>query len=310
VPRSVPRRVRAKARDITRGETTPYDKAVAIETYLRSFPVDYTIDPPPPGRDSVDYFLFDTQRGYFDYHASAMAVMLRTLGIPARVATGYVIDPAQRQGDSNDYHLTEKNAFTWPEVYFPAIGWVEFSPTPSEPTIDRPGTQLVPGTASSGRGLEDPIDLGALAGGGATPLSALPTPEASPAGASSGGGRDWTLWFAGIGVAALVLVAGAAARLAWDSGQRGLDEPARLWRKTQRLARWARAGGSPSETPREFAGRLRREVRDVGPVGQLADAYERTAFGAKQISEDERDSLQAAWRTVRNRLLARMLHRA
>ena len=73
-----------------------YDKAAAIESYLRTFPIDFNLPQTPPGRDSVDYFLFDEQRGYFDYHASAMAVMLRTLGIPARVATGYVLDPTQR----------------------------------------------------------------------------------------------------------------------------------------------------------------------------------------------------------------------
>lgn len=310
VPRSVPRRVRSKAREITQGAATPYDKAVAIETYLRSFPIDYSVPAPPPGRDSVDYFLFDTQRGYFDYHASAMAVMLRTLGIPARVATGYVIDPSQKQADSNDYHLTEKNAFTWPEVYFPNIGWVEFSPTPSQPTIDRPGTVLVPQGSTSTHGLQDPIDLGALASdGGATPADA-PTPAASATTASGGGSLNWSVWLPAAAAIAFVLALGVGARLAWDGGQRGLDEPARFWRKTQRLARWARVGGTPSETPREFAERLRREVRDVAPVSELAGAYERTTFGAKRLDEDEREHLHDAWRAVRNRLLARVLHRA
>jgi transglutaminase-like putative cysteine protease len=310
VPGSLPRRVRAKAREVTRGEPTPYDKAVAIETYLRSFPIDYSISPPPPGHDSVDYFLFDAQRGYFDYHASAMAVMLRTLGIPSRVATGYVIDSSQRQGDSNDYHLTERNAFTWPEVYFPEVGWVEFSPTPSQPTIDRPGTQLIPQPSTSTRGLQDPIDLGALAADGSATPEEIPTPQGAASAVSSDGGRDWTMWAIVAGAAAFALIAAGGARLAWDSGSRGLDEPARLWRKTQRLARWARAGGPPSETPREFAGRLQRDVRDIAPVVELAHAYERTAFGAKQISDDERDRLHDAWSAVRNRLIARAFHRA
>ena len=66
-----------------------------------------------------------------------MAVMLRSLGIPARVATGYVVDPLQRQGESDTFNLTQRKAFAWPEVYFPGIGWVEFSPTPSQPLIKR-----------------------------------------------------------------------------------------------------------------------------------------------------------------------------
>src|SRR5207249_7066465 len=90
LPSSVPDRVRRKAREVTRGAgPSSYEKAAAIEKYLRTFPNDYNVPTTPSGRDTVDYFLFDLQRGYFDYHASAMAVMLRSLGIPARVATGY-----------------------------------------------------------------------------------------------------------------------------------------------------------------------------------------------------------------------------
>ena len=90
LPGDLPERVERKALRSRATPTTPYDQAYAIEQYLRTFPDDFDVDAAPPGRDSVDYFLFDAQRGYFDYHASAMAVMLRTLGVPARVATGYV----------------------------------------------------------------------------------------------------------------------------------------------------------------------------------------------------------------------------
>lgn len=160
------------------------------------------------------------------------------------------------------------------------------------------------------REMQDPIDLGALASdGGATPADA-PTPAASATTASGGGSLNWSVWLPAAAAIAFVLALGVGARLAWDGGQRGLDEPARFWRKTQRLARWARVGGTPSETPREFAERLRREVRDVAPVSELAGAYERTTFGAKRLDEDEREHLHDAWRAVRNRLLARVLHRA
>ena len=134
----VPQRVASKAQEVTASESTPYDKAAALEGYLRTFPNDFDVQAPPAGRDSVDWFLFDLQRGYFDYHASAMAVMLRTLGIPARVATGYAIDPLAQEPGTDTFKLTQKNAFAWPEVYFPNIGWVEFSPTPSQPLINRP----------------------------------------------------------------------------------------------------------------------------------------------------------------------------
>ena len=76
---------------------TPYQQAQAIESYLRDFPFSLAVSLPPPGRDIVDYLLFDLKQGYFDYQSTAMAVMLRSVGIPARVAVGYVLDPDKAQ---------------------------------------------------------------------------------------------------------------------------------------------------------------------------------------------------------------------
>ncbi len=306
---SLPARVASKARQVTSGATTPYDKAVAIETYLRTFPIDYTVPPPPPGQDAVDYFLFDAQRGYFDYHASAMAIMLRTLGIPARVATGYVIDPAQKQSGTDNYHLTERNAFTWPEVYFPTVGWVEFSPTPNQPLINRPGTPAPAIGGGAGHGTkDDPINLGALAN--EPTLEAVPTFTAAAGANGTGAGSDpFPMWLplAIIGGMAVVLVGGG--RFAWEYGMAELPQPARHWRKTQRLARWSKAGAPESETPREFAERLRHEVGGIDQISDLADAYERTTFGQKQLAEDEVDRVDAAWQAVRTRLLGRIVRR-
>ncbi len=308
LPANLPDRVRTKAEQVTAGAATPYDEATAIERYLRTFPIDYSVPAAPPGQDSVDYFLFDARRGYFDYHASAMAVMLRTLGIPARVATGYAIDPAARKGTTDTYRLTEQNAFTWPEVYFPGIGWVEFSPTPSQPLINRPGTpQPAAGATTPGRA-KDPIDLGALAADPGLGASfGLPTPAAAAKGA--GGGPGWPAWLPLAVIGALALVLAGGGRLAWDFGMAELPEPARLWRKTQRLARWSKAGAPPTETPRAFAARLQRDVGGIAPVADLANAYERSTFGRKELSPDEGERLDAAWRAVRNRLLARILRR-
>ncbi len=310
VPDNLPERVRGKAQEVTGNATTAYDKAAAIERYLRTFPVDYTVTKAPSGQDSVDYFLFDAQRGYFDYYASAMAVMLRTLGIPARVATGYVIDPAAKADGSDDYQITEKNAFTWPEVYFPGIGWVEFNPSPSEPLINRPGTPpLISRANTSARGALDPIDLGAIVGDPALGSGAAPTPPATNAdgNGSSGGGIPGWLPFAMVGVLAVVIVGGGA--LAWEAGLSDLSDAGKVWRKTQRLARWSRLGTPPAETPREFAARLRAHVVGVDEVAYLAERYERSTFGRKPASEDERERLMASWLAVRNRLLALMIGR-
>lgn len=125
----LPARVGQLALEVTAGAATPYDQALALEAYLRQFPYDLSVSAPPAGRDAVDYFLFDLQAGYCDYYASAMVVLARSLGIPARLAVGYssgAYDPNQRA-----FVVTEQNAHSWPELYFPQIGWVRFEPTAS-----------------------------------------------------------------------------------------------------------------------------------------------------------------------------------
>ncbi len=303
LPDNLPFRVRRKAREVVRGAgPSPYDQAVAVETYIRSFPVDYDVPGAPPGRDAVDYFLFDAQRGYFDYHASAMAVMLRALGIPTRVATGYAVDPKAAVGD-NTYNLTERNAFAWPEVYFPGIGWVEFSPTPSQPVIYRPGSNQPAPTAvvqpNGGRGAEEPIDLGMGSGAPATP------PELA---AKQGGGWSlWPLWIALMSFGGAVAIVGAAGKLAWEFGLGGLAAPARAWEKTLRLARLAKARPWPQETPREFAARLDATVPGTSAVRDLASAYERVRYGrTAALSADDAGDLEAAWASVRRGLLWRV----
>ena len=85
LPDDMTARVGELAREVTVGAETPYDKALAIESYLRGFTYNDQIPAPPPGQNAVDYFLFDVQQGYCDYYASSFAMMARTLGIPARV---------------------------------------------------------------------------------------------------------------------------------------------------------------------------------------------------------------------------------
>ena len=119
-------------------QSTPYDAAKAIEGYLRGFPVAFDVPDTPPGRDTVDYFLFDSQRGYFDYHASAMVVMLRTLGIPARMGVGFVVDEGDLNREGKAYVVRDRNTYAWPEVFFPGEGWVVFNPTQDRPADLRP----------------------------------------------------------------------------------------------------------------------------------------------------------------------------
>jgi transglutaminase-like putative cysteine protease/uncharacterized membrane protein YidH (DUF202 family) len=135
LPESVPDRVLALAREITQAAPTPYDRAIAIESYLRTFPYTLEVGPPPPGRDVVDYFLFTAKQGYCDYYASAMVVLARAIGLPARLVIGYASD--EYDVPTAEYIVREMDAHTWAEVYFSGIGWVEFEPTASQPVIDR-----------------------------------------------------------------------------------------------------------------------------------------------------------------------------
>ena len=122
-------RVPALAREITRGAQTPFDRAVRIENYLRSR-FTYTLNlTGKPGDDPLAHFLFETRAGHCEYFASAMAIMLRTLGIPSREVNGFL--PGEYNDLGGDYIVRASDAHSWVEVYFPDIGWQVFDPTPA-----------------------------------------------------------------------------------------------------------------------------------------------------------------------------------
>ena len=140
LPRSVPGRVRRLAEEITKGKSNPYDKAKAIEVYLRAnYPYDLEVPAPPPDQDVADYFLFDLKKGYCDYYATTMVVLARAVGVPARFVSGY--SPGSYDAPNAQYIVRELNAHSWVEVYFTGIGWVEFEPTGSIPEIVRVETK-------------------------------------------------------------------------------------------------------------------------------------------------------------------------
>jgi len=151
LPAEVPDRVRALAIELTATEPTPYDRARAIQSYLRTFPYTLDVSRPPMNRDVVDYFLFDLKKGYCDYYASSMVVLARAAGIPARLVIGYATGVYNL--NAKRFVVTEADAHSWVEVYFPEIGWVTFEPTASRPVLERAGTTppetTTPGLAST-----------------------------------------------------------------------------------------------------------------------------------------------------------------
>ncbi len=135
LPDTITERTRALAGELTADLTTPYAKATALEAYLRGYAYDLEIDTPPDEVDVVDYFLFDLQRGYCDYYATAFVVLARLNGLPTRFATGYV--PGGWNPEAGEWVITEAEAHSWPEVYFPALGWIPFEPTAGRAPLER-----------------------------------------------------------------------------------------------------------------------------------------------------------------------------
>jgi transglutaminase-like putative cysteine protease len=128
IPASVTERTRTLAAELVEGQTTAYDKALVIEQYLRQYVYDLEVSEPPNDvTDVADYFLFELQRGYCDYYATAFVVLARLAGLPARFATGFT--SGQWNPVDGQFIISENNAHSWPEVYFPEVGWIPFEPT-------------------------------------------------------------------------------------------------------------------------------------------------------------------------------------
>jgi transglutaminase-like putative cysteine protease len=259
-------RIQTLAEDLTKGRTGRYEKALAIQNYLRNptnFTYDLTVE--PSGGDAISSFL-DSQRGYCVQFATTMVVMLRSLGIPARVGLGYL---GGTYDGSNGYVVKGSDAHVWPEVYFAGHGWVRFEPTPAIQSgapprwADSNSSQLpVPQSVLDGGGFpsgEQPINPGDSAqdpgNTDATPIPSTP----------------WWL-FGGIGVVVAGLLAGGFVLFRRKGGvsARFLHGPEGVW---QRLA--ARLGDlawPPSATPGEARAHVLRGLnmvagRPPAPVG-------------------------------------------
>ncbi|MCO7128066.1 DUF3488 and DUF4129 domain-containing transglutaminase family protein [Sporolactobacillus shoreicorticis] len=143
VPQDLPDRVRALGRRLTAGHSNRYDQVKAVVNYLRSSRFKYSTDNiPRPSRnqDYVDQFLFESKVGYCDNFSTSMVILLRSAGIPARWVKGFTSGEYQEQlqekingktVDLKQYQITNADAHSWGEVYFPGSGWVTFEPTPS-----------------------------------------------------------------------------------------------------------------------------------------------------------------------------------
>jgi protein-glutamine gamma-glutamyltransferase len=120
-------RIKKLAEGITAHSTNEYDKAAAIRRYLVTNYA-YTLNLTNAGKDPLAYFLFTRRAGHCEYFATAMTIMLRSIGVPARYATGFL--PGEYNDVGGDYIIRGSDAHAWVEVYFSGYGWLTFDPTP------------------------------------------------------------------------------------------------------------------------------------------------------------------------------------
>lgn len=154
LPADFPKNIRALAEEVTAGLNSPFEKAEAITRYLRqNITYKSSISSPPSHLDPIEYFLFSTKEGFCFYYASAEVLMLRSIGIPARLAVGFA------EGEMNDrrtgFTVRRKDAHAWPEVYFNDFGWVEFEPTVIQSALVR--LELSTRPNASGKFVEGPL---------------------------------------------------------------------------------------------------------------------------------------------------------
>ena len=144
--------IAALAEEITKGLNSNYDKAQAITTYLRNT-IEYsrTIPDLPKNVDPIEWFLFDGQTGFCNYYATSEVLMLRSLGIPARLSAGYA--EGDYDSETNNYTVRKKDSHAWPEVYFQGYGWTVFEPTTSQRMVNYPS-----GNGLAGIGLAPSVE--------------------------------------------------------------------------------------------------------------------------------------------------------
>jgi hypothetical protein len=291
-----------------------YDIAKAIEDYLRTaYRVDYRVEDTPPGRDTVDYFLFESRRGYFDYHASAMVVMLRSLDIPARLAVGYVVDEPDFDSEQGAYVVKDKNTYAWAEVYFPGYGWVMFNPTPDRDEDlypDRISTTL---PENGGIDLSDfgdlPVTADPLFDVGRQDIAVQGGPVQAP---GVSGGNPATNWVMPLLLGFMALVTLAVA-MGWRRAVAGMPIEQSTWEKVVRLSSLAGHPLAAGETPMEYANGLQKVFRGLRGVSVVASAYNRSRFGRRAANAEEQERIRQLWPGIRGELLraigARILRR-
>jgi transglutaminase-like putative cysteine protease len=298
LPDTVTDRTRALAEEVTADHETVFDKAQAIEQYLRhNLTYDLNVPPPQEDQDFVDFVLFDLQSGYCDYYATSFVVMARSVGIPARIAMGYA--QGEYDEEAKAYRVRARNGHSWPEVFFPRYGWIQFEPTVVIDPIDWPvppsAASNSGGRASGDRNAPDPFDpredmLGEEPD--MSPGSYFPELDSSPGPSALFVALLGLLVAAGVGVGATY----------WITERRGLSGLSLVQRAYTRLWRFAARLGVPSppdQTPFERADALRTLLPEAEPpINYITSMYVAERFGRGDGNGDGSNA-EAQWTLLR-----------
>ncbi len=294
------------------GAVTPFEQAEALAEFLRTndqFTYQTTAPTPrDPNADIVDFFLFDPESGrigYCEYYATAMAVMARTLGLPARVAVGFApgepINPAGPERESNTYLVREGNAHAWAEVYFPGYGWERFEATKTIAPVTRLQGEA-PGPAPSGGALPslpprlDPRDRG--------DISSLPSFQPAPGafGPTDEGPPEEARGGNLLVIVAIVTVAAGVAIWRLRLTRRRLRFLAPGERQWFRLALAADRAGvrqRPNETIYEYAAWLEEQIPRHRPeIQTIAQGKVWQSYSGRSISGEALARIEQAWKRL------------
>ncbi|MGZ3676946.1 MAG: transglutaminase TgpA family protein [Ktedonobacterales bacterium] len=272
---TIPPNVRDLARQITQGKTNMYDAATSLEDYLHGYKYSLQNPNPPADQDAIAWFLFTEKQGFCTYFASAMTLMARSLGMPARIVGGYAA--GSYDGHSNSYIVKGTQAHVWTQIYFAGYGWINFEPTSSFSAFPR----------STGTGTAPGATPGAGAGG---------TPQATPPGKGPKDGQDpntttttpngrGNVVLVDVGLSLSVIILLALLALAffivwWRLLYRGLSPVAMAFARVSRLGAWAGAPPRSSQTPDEYVEHLGRVVPGQRPaLRELTQLYARERWG-------------------------------
>ncbi|MCX7522099.1 DUF3488 and transglutaminase-like domain-containing protein [Microbacterium sp. STN6] len=302
LPSKIPATITRAAQKATDGATTNYEKAVALQNYFRDAGFQYSVQTPlRQGYDGDGLAVISTflqkKSGYCVHFASAMAIMARILGIPARVAIGYL--PGANAGSVGQagyrYTVTTNELHSWPELYFPGAGWLAFEPTVGRGILP---AYTVPTASDDSPVTESTPSSEATAA--ASPSSAANAADASSHTAAQTARADAAGWVVFALILGLALVAPAASRRMIAARgarrvQRGVNPAGAAWAEVLRTARDLRLGLSPGATARSLAATLEgslAEPEQRAALLRLRDAVERERYArAAGSTAQEREAI-------------------